>query len=322
MFSSLRMLTLLSQAHKITVSAPGKLSRAETVAAIAIADGLIIRSQTQVDAALLAAAPRLKVLVRAGAGIDNVDLAEATRLGIVVMNTPGGNTTATAEYAFGLMLALVRHIPAAHQSLAEGQWDRKAFMGTELSGKTLGIIGFGRVGRAVASRAVAFGMTVLAYDTQDLEEMARAAAAIGASLVSLDELYARSDVISLHPALNDETRGMINANSIARMKPGVWIVNAARGALIVEDDLAAAIKSGHVAGAALDVYAHEPPPPDHPLLRLPGVIHTPHVAASTREAQQAVAVQAARQMVDALVRGCYAHVQNPQVLEGHTRMQQ
>jgi D-3-phosphoglycerate dehydrogenase len=305
---------LLEQTDGVTVTAPGKMAREAVLSVIVGADALLVRSGTHVDAELLMAAPRLRVIVRAGVGVDNVDLTEATQRGIVVMNTPDGNTVATAEFTIALMLALARHIPAAQRSMQEGRWDRQSFKGFELHGKTLGIIGFGRVGRAVAERARAFGMHVIAHDPYLNDDILDAADRIDIRLVSLDELYTLSEVISLHPTLNDDTRGMINAQSIARMKPGITIVNTARGALIVEADLAAAIASGHVAGAAVDVYAQEPPSPTHPLTGLPEVIHTPHLAASTHEAQQAVALQAAQQIIDALLKGKYQNVVNPDAL--------
>lgn len=300
---------LLNQTGGVRATAPGSMSRDETLAAIGDADGLIIRSSTRADAELLSAASQLKVIARAGVGVDNVDLPAATERGIVVMNTPGGNTISTAEHAFALMLALARHIPAAHQSLAQGRWDRKQYIGAELNGKVLGIVGLGRIGQALAARAQAFNMTVIAYEPYTPVE------GLGVEYVELADLYTRADFISLHPALTDETRGMINAASIAQMKPGVRLINAARGALIVEQDLADAVRRGHVAGAALDVYTQEPPSPDNPLIGLPGVVHTPHLAASTYDAQRAVAVQAAELVVDALLHGEYHNVTNPAVLE-------
>jgi D-3-phosphoglycerate dehydrogenase len=234
----------------------GGLSREEALAAAADADGLIVRSGTKVDAEFLAAAPNLKAIARAGVGVDNIDLAVAGEKGIAVMNTPGGNTIAAAEHTFGLMLALARHVPPAHQSLLEGRWDRKLYMGTELRAKTLGIIGLGRIGQAVAVRAQAFGMTTIAYDPvmpPDVFDSVKVAS------VALDDLYAQSDYIVLHAPATDETRHMINAASIASMKDGVRIINTARGALIDAQALADAIQAGKVAGAALDVYPTEPP---------------------------------------------------------------
>ncbi|MGF1505015.1 MAG: hydroxyacid dehydrogenase [Anaerolineae bacterium] len=306
-----RCVDLIRKSEGVTLQAPGKMNREDTLAAVGNADAMIIRSGTTADVELFDAAPNLKVITRAGVGVDNIDLAEATRRGVVVMNTPDGNTVSTAEHAFALMLAMCRSLPQAHQSLVEGRWDRKAFMGSELKGKTLGIVGFGRIGQALAVRAIAFGMDVLVYDVGD---MARTAAQIGVELVDLGTLYRRSDFISLHPALNEETRGMINKGALEAMKRGVRIINAARGALIVAEDLAAAIQSGQVAGAALDVYEPEPPDPDNPLLGLEKVIHTPHIAASTLDAQEAVALDAANQTLDALTMGEYRNVVNREVL--------
>ncbi len=299
----------LLEAAGLRVTA-GSLSREEALAAAADADGLIVRSATQVDAAFLDAAPRLKAIARAGAGVDNIDLAAAAARGIPVMNTPGGNTIAAAEHTFALMLGLARHVPEGHQSLVEGRWDRKKFMGTELYGKTLGIIGLGRIGKAVARRAQAFEMTTIAYDPK----LATGEAVEGCEAVTLDDLYARSDYIALHAPANDDTRDMINAETIAQMKDGVRILNTARGALIDAVALADAIKSGKVAGAAVDVYDQEPPESGYPLLKLPGIIHTPHLGASTSEAQITVAVMAAEQVRDGLLRGDYRNVVNQSLL--------
>jgi D-3-phosphoglycerate dehydrogenase len=303
---------LTAAGDRLTITAPGQMSRAELLAAVPDADALIIRSASKIDAEVLAAAPRLRIIARAGVGVDNVDIPEATRRGIVVVNTPDGNTVSTAEHTFGLMLALARHIPQAHQSLREGKWDRKTYSGVELRSKTLGIVGFGRIGRAVAKRALAFEMHVIAYDPYITADLA---ADLGVELVSLAELFARSDFITLHTLLTDETREMINKDTLAQMKRGVRIIDAARGALINEADLAEAIKSGQVAGAALDVFAEEPPKPDNPLIGLPGVVHTPHLAASTEDAQIVVAVDAAKLVVAALLRGEYQNVVNPAVLK-------
>jgi D-3-phosphoglycerate dehydrogenase len=305
-------LDVLKAADGLEIVAPGQMKRDETLAAIPQAAALIIRSATKVDAEMIAAATNLKAIARAGVGVDNVDVAAATGRGIVVMNTPEGNTIATAEHAFGLMLALARHIPEAEISMREGKWDRKSFMGIELRGKTLGIIGFGRIGRALAKRALAFEMTVIAYDPYIPADLA---ADLGVELVSLNDIYARADFISLHSVITEETRGLICADSLAKMKRGVRIINAARGALINEAELAEAIKSGQVAGAALDVYAQEPPEPNNPLVGLPGVVHTPHLAASTEDAQVAVAVEAAELIVAALTKGEYKNVINPEALE-------
>jgi D-3-phosphoglycerate dehydrogenase len=306
-------LNLLRTIPEFEVRAPGKMTREQTLAEIAQADALIVRSDTKADPELLALAKKLKVIVRAGVGVDNINLDECTKLGIVVMNAPDGNTVSTAEHSFGLILALTRHIPRADASMRAGKWDRKKFMGVELQGKTLGIVGIGRVGRALAKRAIAFDMTVIAYDPFVKAEDARK---VGVTLVStLDELFAKADIISLHSTVSDDTRGLINAANIAKMKDGVMIVNVARGQLINNADLAAALKSGKVAGAAIDVYDVEPPAADHPLLGLDNVVYTPHLGASTNEAQEAVGSQAAEEVINALLKNQYENVKNKAVLK-------
>ena len=303
---------LIAAGDQITYAADGQITREALLAAVPEADALVIRSAHKIDAEVLDLAPNLKIIARAGVGVDNVDIPRATELGIVVVNTPDGNTISTAEHTFGLMLALARHIPQAHQSMNEGKWDRKLYGGVELRGKTLGVVGFGRIGRAVAKRALAFEMRVIAFDPYIPADVAED---LGATLVSLDELFRRADFITLHAQLTPETREMINAESLATMKRGVRIVDAARGALINEADLAEALQSGQVAGAALDVYAEEPPKPDNPLLHLPNVVHTPHLAASTDDAQITVAVDAAQLVVDALLKNELQNVVNPAVLD-------
>jgi D-3-phosphoglycerate dehydrogenase len=273
---------------------------------LANADALIVRSATQVTAALIAAAPKLRVIARAGTGVDNVDVPAATARGILVMNAAGANSISVAELAVGLMLAMARAIPAADGSMKQGIWDKKRFMGTELRGKVLGVVGFGRIGREVAVRARAFGMETIAYDPFIA---ARAADAAGVPLAELDELLRRADFITLHVPALPETRHMINAASLARMKKGVRIVNTARGELIDDAALAAAIKSGHVAGAALDVFDPEPPT-DHALTSLPQVIATPHIAASTVEGQELVGNETALQVRDYLKDGIIRNAVN------------
>lgn len=300
---------LLENADGFTVSAPGKMSREQVLSAIPGADALIIRSGTTADAELLGKATNLKAIARAGVGVDNVDLETATANGVVVMNTPDGNTIATAEHTFGLMLSLARFIPNAHQGMNEGRWDRKTYMGMELRGKTLGILGFGRIGQAVAKRALAFEMTVIAHDpfidNTDLN----------VELVDLETIFAQSDFLTLHTVITDDTREIIRKETIDRMKFGVRIINAARGALVNAEDLADAVKTGHVAGAALDVYTEEPPPADSPLLNVSNIIHTPHLAASTHDAQVQVGLDAAQQIIDGLTSGTYRNVVNRAVLE-------
>lgn len=307
-----KALDLLESRAGIRVTAPGLLARAALLETVVDADALVIRSGVTADAELLAKAPRLKAIARAGVGVDNVDLQAASARGVVVMNTPAGNTISTAEHTFGLMIALSRHIARGHQSLLESRWERKAFSGVELKGKTLGIIGLGRIGQAIATRAQAFEMDVIAHDPYLPPAVAES---IHVPLLDLAEVYARSDYLTLHAMVTDETRDMINSESIAAMKDGVRIINAARGALINAADLAAALNSGKVAGAALDVYETEPPPADHPLIGLPQVLHTPHLAASTSDAQITVAVEAAQLVVDFLLAGVAANVCNLDALE-------
>ena len=305
---------ILRNEEQFDVLAPGKMTREECLAAVPDADVLIVRSSTQVDEEMLTAAPHLKIVARAGAGVDNIDVDTATRRGVVVMNTPGGNTISTAELAFGLLISLARHIPFAHASMGNGAWDRKLFSGVELQGKTLGCVGFGRVGQAVSQRAKAFAMDVLAFDPFMNEGLTAIARDLEVEVVSLDELYHRSDFITLHATLTEQTRGMINKNSLSLMKPGMKLINTARGGLVNEADLAEAIKSGVVSGAAVDVYSQEPPQADNALLSLPGVIYTPHLAASTIDAQLRVSEMAAQQVVDALLKYEYRHVVNTEVL--------
>jgi D-3-phosphoglycerate dehydrogenase len=305
-------LKLLDAADGLTYEAPDSITREELIAKAGEADALIIRSASTVDAEMFDALTRVKVIGRAGVGVDNVDLDIATQRGVVVMNAPDGNTYATAEHTMAMMLALARHVAPAYMSMRAGKWDRKSFMGVELRGKTLGIVGFGRVGQAVAKRAAAFEMTVIAHDPYIPQDVADAA---GVPLMGLDELFAQSDFLTLHAVVTDETRHMINVNSIAGMKDGVRIINVARGALIDDHDLAVAIKFGQVAGTAVDVYAEEPPPDDHPLLGLEGVLHTPHLGASTHDAQREVAVQATECVINALLHGQYKNVVNPAALQ-------
>jgi D-3-phosphoglycerate dehydrogenase / 2-oxoglutarate reductase len=308
-------LDVLASNPELDVLMPDAATREAVLAKIAGADGLLIRSATKVDREMLEAAPKLKAIGRAGVGVDNVDLPEATARGIVVMNTPDGNTIATAEYTFGILLAMLRQIPQAHQSMNEGRWDRKNFMGMELRGKTLGIIGLGRIGRAVARRALAFEMNVIAYDAYDAPREIARAEGLGVDLIPLEDLLAKADVITLHPSLEDTTRGMINKDTLGKMRRGVYLVNAARGGLIVDADLAKALKSGQVAGAAIDVYDQEPPKPDNPLLSAPNILHTPHLAASTEDAQITVAVDAAKLLARGLIENEYRNVVNPLAFE-------
>lgn len=261
------------------------------------ADALVVRSAVKVTKEVLAKAPMLKAIGRAGVGVDNVDLPAATEAGVIVMNTPGGNAISVAEHTLALMLALARFVPQATESTKSGKWEKKKFIGNELREKTLGLIGLGTIGRGVVQRANAFEMRILAYDPFVNPDTA---AAMNVELVDLDKLYAESDFISLHTALTPETKGMINADSIARMKPGVRIVNCARGELIDHAALVAGLESGAVAGAALDVFEKEPTTGEEAFLKFPNVIATPHIAASTEEAQEIVGVRIAQQLSDYL----------------------
>lgn len=263
-------------------------------------DGLVVRSETKVTAELMDAATRLRVVGRAGVGVDNIDVAAATARGLVVMNAPDGNTITTAEHTVALLIALARRVPAANASLKGGHWERKKFIGVELQGKTLGVVGLGRIGRVVANRARAFGMNIVAYDPFLAPEQARD---LELEVGTLDEVYARADFLTVHTPLTTETRGIIGADAFAKMKQGVRIINCARGGLVDERALFNAIKEGTVAGAALDVFEEEPPSADNPLLALEEVIVTPHLGASTKEAQEGVAVTVAEQMRDYLSTG-------------------
>ncbi len=268
--------------------------------------GLVIRSASRVTADVIEAAERLQVIGRAGVGLDNVDVEAATRRGIVCMNTPGGNTIAAAEHTLALLLAVARQIPQAHAHLRGGKWERERFLGTELYGKTLGIVGLGRIGSEVARRAQGFAMTVIAYDPYLGAEVAQR---LGVELVDLDTLCRRADFVTVHVPLTRETRGLIGARELARMKEGVRLVHCARGGVVDEAALAAAIQAGKVAGAAVDVFEREPPW-GSPLLDLDAVVVTPHLGASTEEAQRAVALAIARQVADFLLRGVVRHAVN------------
>jgi D-3-phosphoglycerate dehydrogenase / 2-oxoglutarate reductase len=274
--------------------------------ALADADALVVRSATKVTAALLERAARLRAIGRAGVGVDNVDVDAATRRGVLVMNTPGGNSVSVAEHTLALMLGLARAVPQANASIHAGKWEKSAFSGTELRGKTIGLVGLGRVGTEVARRARALEMKVLAHDPYVTPA---AAAEVEVELVPLDDLLRLSDVISLHTSLSAQTEKLIDAAAIAKMKKGVRIVNCARGELINETALAEALKSGHVAGAALDTFAEEPPK-NSPLVGLPNVIATPHIAGSTAEAQEEVGTAIAQQLRDFLADGTIRNAVN------------
>jgi D-3-phosphoglycerate dehydrogenase / 2-oxoglutarate reductase len=276
------------------------------LAAIGQYDGLAIRSATKVTEKLIAAATNLKVIGRAGIGVDNVDIPAASRRGIIVMNTPFGNSITTAEHAIAMMFAVARDLPEADASTKAGKWEKNRFMGVEITGKTLGVVGCGNIGSIVATRGVGLKMHVVAFDPFLSEQRA---ADLGVEKVELDELFARADFITLHTPLTEKTRNVISAEAIAKMKKGVRIINCARGGLVDEAALLEALKSGKVAGAGLDVFETEPAT-DSPLFKLPNVVCTPHLGASTSEAQENVALQVAEQMSDYLVKGAVANAIN------------
>jgi D-3-phosphoglycerate dehydrogenase / 2-oxoglutarate reductase len=294
-------IAVLSESPHFQVETSGGLKEDELIARIGDLDALIIRSATKVTAKALAAATKLKVIGRAGVGVDNVNVEAATERGIVVMNTPGGNTISTAEHTFSLMLSLARKIPQAHASMAAGKWDRKSFEGTELCGKTLGIVGMGRIGGEVARRAIAFGMNVIAFDPYLVQSRARSLQVELAD--DLTTLLTQADFITVHMPMTAETKNILNAKTLAQCKAGVRIINCARGGLVEEAALLEALKSGHVAGAALDVYEKEPPADDFVFRSLPNVVLTPHLGASTSEAQESVGVEIAHGVSEFLLNG-------------------
>ena len=278
----------------------------QLAADLADADALVVRSATKVTAPLIEAARRLRVIARAGTGVDNVDVPAASSRGIVVMNAPGANSVSVAELALSLILALARHVPAADAAMKQGKWEKKKFLGEEVRDKTLGLVGLGRIGQEVARRAAAFHMRIIAHDPFISEQVA---ADIGAELVTMDDVFARADYVSLHMPSTPQTRRMVNADRLARAKKGIRIVNTARGDLIDEAALADAIESGQVAGAALDVFDKEPTV-DQRLQMLPQVIATPHIAASTREGQELVGVETAAALRDFLKDGVIRNAVN------------
>ncbi len=271
--------------------------RAELLESIRDADALIVRSGSRVDAELVAAGPGLRVIGRAGVGVDNIDLEAAAERGIAVVNTPEANTLAAAEHAFALILATARRITAAHHALAEGKWDRKHYLGVQLAGATLGLVGFGRIGRAVGHRALAFEMAVLAADPYIGAEVA---AEHGARMVELPELLAASDFVSLHAVAQPDGSALLDEAALSAIKPGAIVVNAARGSLIDPAAARTALDDGRLGGLGLDVYDTEPPGADHPLIGHPRVVHTPHLGASTGAAQRDVSVQVVAKVLAAL----------------------
>jgi D-3-phosphoglycerate dehydrogenase len=302
---------------KVTVL-KSRLSEAELLPLVAEVEAMVVRSETKITKAVIAAAPKLRVVGRAGVGVDNVDVEAATQRGIVVMNTPSGNTISTAELTFSMLMSLARKIPQANASMKAGEWNRKSFQGVELYNKTLGILGMGRIGTEVARRAIVFGMRVLAYDPYLTISRANA---LQVELVELDEIYARCDFITVHMPMSEETKGMINAAAFAKMKPGARVLNCARGGIINENDLYDAVKSGKLAGAALDVYETEPLPKNFPLRELPQVIMTPHLGASTEEAQENVGIEVAEAITDYLLNGAVRNAVNLPNLDAKTYTQ-
>jgi D-3-phosphoglycerate dehydrogenase / 2-oxoglutarate reductase len=295
---------------------PKRLTEAELLPIVSDAAALVVRSETKVTRKVIESAPKLRVVGRAGVGVDNVDIEAATQHGTVVMNTPGGNTVTTAELTFTMLLSLARKVPQAHATMVAGKWDRKLFQGTELAGKTLGVLGMGRIGTEVAKRAIAFGMRVIAYDPYLTEERAKA---IGAGFAdSVDQIYTSADFITVHMPVTPETKNMLNATAFTKMKPGVKIVNCARGEIISENDLIAALESGKVAGAALDVFSVEPLAADHPFRKQPNLILTPHLGASTEEAQEKCGIEVAEVIAGYLLTGEVRNAVNLPFLDAKT----
>lgn len=291
-------LKILKDIKEFTVDVKTELKPEELKSVIKDYDALLVRSATKVTKDIIDAASKLKVVGRAGVGLDNVDLNAATQKGIIVMNTPGGNTVSTAEHAVSMILSLSRNIPQANASMKKGEWKRSKFMGVELYAKTLGIVGFGRIGKEVAKRALSFGMNILAFDPFLSKEVAES---LGIKVVELKELFQESDYITVHTPMTEETRHMVSTEQFKIMKKGVRVINCARGGIIDELALVAAVKEGKVAGAALDVFEKEPLAADNELLKLDNVILTPHLGASTEEAQVNVAIEVAEIVRDALL---------------------
>lgn len=300
-------MAILKAATHLTVDVKTGMTPDELCVAIKSYDGLVIRSATRVTKDIVEAADSLKVVARAGIGIDNVDLEAATKKGIVVMNTPSGNAVTTAEHAIAMMFAISRQIPQATLSIRNGKWEKGKFMGRELCNKFLGIVGVGNIGKIVADRAIGLKMKVLGFDPFLSKE---AAEKIGVELVDLPELFKRADYITVHTPLNEKTKNLINKTTFQKMKRGVYIINCARGGIVNEQDLVWAIQEGIVAGVALDVFEQEPPSLDNPLLKLDQVIYTPHLGAATTEAQENVAVEVAELMVDYFTTGTIRNAVN------------
>ena len=306
-------LAILRSATGLTVDYRPGLSESELADAIGDYDGLVIRSGSKVTAKVIERADSLQVIGRAGIGVDNVDVQAASRKGIVVMNTPTGNAVTTAEHALSLLLALARKIPQATASMRSGKWEKSKFEGTEIAGKTLGVVGMGNIGRIVADRAQGLKMNVIAFDPVLSHDKAKS---LNIELVSIDELFSRADAITFHAPLTPETKNLVNADTMKKMKKGVLIVNAARGGIVDEAALVAAVQEGHVGGAALDVFVNEPLEADSPLVKSDKIILTPHLGASTGEAQERVALEIAEQVADYLINGTVKNAVNVPALPG------
>ena len=286
---------LLQQDFDVVVK--DKLPAEELLEIIPEFDALLVRSASKVTAEVIEKAAKLKIIGRAGVGVDNIDIPAATAKGIIVINSPGGNTIAATEHTMAMMLSMARNIPVANETTQKGEWNRKKYVGVELKGKTLGVIGMGRIGSGVAKRALAFDMDVIAYDPYINEERAHD---LGVTVGTLDDVVSKADFITVHMPLTPDTKNMISMEQMKKMKQGVRLVNCARGGIINEEDLAQAVKDGIVAGAAIDVFTSEPLPADHPLLGVPGIVVTPHLGASTVEAQIGVSIDVAEGVKAAL----------------------
>src|SRR5438270_6515187 len=306
----------LSREGALDITIKAGLGETELIKIVPEFSALVVRSQTKVTADVLKAGGKLRVVGRAGVGVDNVDVEAATRRGVIVMNAPGGNTISTAEHAFSLLLSVARKIPQADAIVRAGRWDRKNLQGVELHNKSLGIIGMGRIGSELSRRAIAFGMRVLAFDPYLSSTRARA---LQVELIEdLDELIATADFLTLHTPLTPETRHILNATRFGKMKPGARVINCARGGLIDEAALIEALRSGQVAAAALDVFETEPLPPDSPLREAPNLILTPHLGASTAEAQESVGIEIAQSIRAALLEGTIRNAVNMPNLDAKT----
>jgi D-3-phosphoglycerate dehydrogenase len=308
---------ILKRAAGLTVVERTGMKPDELLEVVRDIDGLVVRSSTRVTAEVIAAAPKLRVVGRAGIGVDNVDVTAATERGIAVVNTPEGNNVTTAEHALALLVSLARHVPQATASMKAGKWEKGRFSGTELWNRTLGLVGLGNIGRIVADRARGLGMQVIAADPYTSPEVA---AKLDVELVSLEELFERADAVTVHVPKTKETTGLLGKEAFARMKDGVLIVNAARGGIVDEAALYEALESGRVRGAGLDVFEKEPPPADHPLVQHERVICTPHLGASTQQAQKNVSIAVAEQVRDFLLNGAIRNAVNvpsvsPELLE-------